>query len=213
MTVRRDLAQLDEAGLLRRVHGGATARPSPSARSATMSQEKRRIARAVRALVDDGDTVGIDVGTTCTAVAAQLATREDLTAVTNSLQAAIEFQYSRSPMVVLGGLLTSESSLINGGLLEVRRNLHLDKLVLGCGGISETYGITYFDLAETEIRSELVRKSDVVILAADHTKFDRRKPVMLNTLDILDILVTTGDPPEPLRAALDRASVEVIVAP
>lgn len=211
MTVRRDLAHLDQAGLLRRVHGGATARPSPSTRSATMSEEKRRIAKAVDALVTDGDVVGIDVGTTCTAVAAQLALRDGLLGVTNSLQAALQFQYSTSSMVVLGGMLTNESSLINGGLLETRRSLNLDKLVLGCGGVSADRGISYFDLAETEIRAQLVAKSETVILVADHTKFDRVKPVTLDAVDILDILVTTAEPPAPLRTALDRASVDVIV--
>lgn len=212
MTVRRDLTHLDGAGLLRRVHGGATARPSPTTRSATMAEEKRRIASRINALIDPNDSVGIDVGTTCTAVAAQLATRDDVMAVTNSLQAAIEFQYSRSSMIVLGGMLTPESSLVNGGQLDLRRNLRLDKLVLGCGGVSVEDGITYFDLAETEIRADLVEKSDVVILAADHTKLERRKSIVLGGLDVIDVLVTTQEPSSQLRSALRHASVQVVVA-
>lgn len=209
MTVRRDLASLDEAGLLRRVHGGATVRPSRATRSGTMVPEKLRIARAVRSLVGSGETIGVDSGTTCTAVAHQLAEVDDILAVTYSLPAAMEFQESRSRMLVLGGIVTPEATLVSGGGLE---NLHLDKLVLGCGGISSTHGVSYFDMAETDVRRAMLRISDAVVLAADHTKFERRKAIILGSLDIIDILVTSALPPDELRVALDDASVEVIVA-
>lgn len=212
MTVRRDLTYLDNAGLLRRVHGGAITRPSPTTRSATMPAEKLRIAKRVRSLVTGGETVGIDAGTTCTAVAAQLAQMDSILGVTNSLQAALEFQNSRSSMIVLGGLLTPEFSLVNGAMLEMRGNVHLDKLILGCGGVSSVHGLSYFDLAETEVRKELVRRSDAVILAVDHTKLERRRAIILDRIDILDVMVTSAEPPEPLREALERASVEIVVA-
>ena len=211
MTIRRDLSYLDAEGLIRRVHGGATGRQPAERRAVTMADEKFRIAKAVRELVGSGDTVGIDVGTTCTAVAGQLSTMDDILAVTNSLHAAMQFQSSSSSMIVLGGLLTSEASLVNGGALESRRSMHLDKLVLGCGGISVSDGISYFDLAETEVRRALLNDSDFVIMAADHSKLDRRKLFVLDKLDVLDVLVTTGEPAQELRTALDRASVQVII--
>lgn len=213
MTVRRDLARLDSEGLARRVHGGATnRRPDFSNRAGVMPDEKARIARAVVGLIDRGDTVGIDAGTTCRAVARELAHRDDIFAVTNSIQSALEFQHSRSAAMVLGGIITSEASLISNGSAPTQI-VHLDKLVLGCGGVSVADGISYFDLAETDVRRRLVDASDTVILAADHSKLGRRKPIVLAALDILDVLVTSAEPPDDLRDALRRASVELVVAP
>lgn len=105
----------------------------------------------------------------------------------------------------------AEEAILNGGLAEGSQNIHLDKLVLGCGGVSAE-GISHFDVAETEVRKDLVQNSDFVILAADHTKLERRKAILLGELDILDVLVTSEEPPERLRRALDQASVEVIIA-
>ena len=213
MTVRRDLARLDDEGLVRRVHGGAIERLTRfSSRTSVLPDEKARIGREVARLVQPGDTVGIDLGTSCREVAKQLSLRGDLLAVTNSIHAAVEFQYSSSQVIVLGGLMNAEAALVNGDVLEYRRNLHLDKLVLGCAGISAANGVSYFDLAETEVRKGLLSDVDVVILAADHSKFDRRKPFVLGELDIVDVLVTTEQPTGELRNALDRASVQVIVA-
>ncbi|GAA1142654.1 DeoR/GlpR family DNA-binding transcription regulator [Nesterenkonia lutea] len=212
MTIRRDLAELDKEGRVQRVHGGAVARRSPfPLRAEIASVEKFRIARAVNGLIANGDTVGIEVGTTCRAVARELATRDDILAVTNSLQAAIEFQRSRSSLLVLGGVMTSEFALVNGSWGRENGTIHLDKVVIGCGGISEE-GVSHFDIPETEARKELIQNSDLVILAADHTKWGRRKAILLAELDVLDILVTDAEPPPELRQALRSASVEVVIA-
>src|SRR5699024_5073452 len=124
--------------------------------------------------------IGIDSGTTCRAVAIELARKDDLLVVTNSIQAAVEFQYSRSSVIVLGGMLTQEATLVNGGLAERRREVHRDKLILGCGGLAADDGISYFDPAETEVRRQLLRNTEAVILAADHTKLGRRRSVVLD---------------------------------
>ena len=212
MTVRRDLAHLDKVGLLRRVHGGATVRDTPARRSEVMPSEKSRIGAAIAELVPPGDVVGIDVGSTCTAVAVQLALREDVTAVTNSLHAALPFQFSRSQLILLGGVLTQEGSFVDGGPLDQRRNIHLNTLVLGCGGVSAEFGITYFDLAETALREDLVERSDTVILAADHSKFDIVRQVRLGGFETIDVLVTSAPPPAQEARALEAASVQVVIA-
>lgn len=212
MTVRRDLAHLDKVGLLRRVHGGATVRDTPAARSEVRADEKSRIGAAVAQLVNPGDLVGIDVGSTCAAVATHLALRDDITAVTNAVPVALPFQYSRSPLILLGGILTQEGSLVDGGPLDQRRTLHLSTFVLGCGGVSAHAGITYYDLAETALREDLIARSDTVILAADHTKFDVVRQVSLGGFELIDIMVTSAPPPEAEARALEADSVRVIVA-
>jgi DeoR/GlpR family transcriptional regulator of sugar metabolism len=214
MTIRRDLAELDEAGQLHRVHGGAIIRRAPAygSRAATRATEKAAIARAVARLVEPGAAVGIDSGTTCHAVAAELAQRDDLTVVTNALHAAITVREGGSRVIVLGGQLTPELSLVNPGSAQEPPQVHLDLLILGCGGVSSDRGITYFDPAEVEIRRMLAGLADRVVIAADHSKFERKKAMVLGPLDLIDVLVTDDTPPEPLGSALAAAGVEVVVA-
>jgi DeoR/GlpR family transcriptional regulator of sugar metabolism len=214
MTIRRDLAELDEAGQLHRVHGGATIRRAPAygSRASTRAQEKAAIARVVAQLVEPDAAVGIDTGTTCHAVAAELAHRSDLTVVTNALHAAITIREGGSRVIVLGGLLTPELSLVNPGTAQEPPQVHLDLLILGCGGLSVDRGITYFDPTEVEVRRMLAGLADRVVVAADHTKFDRKKAMVLGPLDLIDVLVTDEAPPEPLRTGLAMADVEVVIA-
>jgi DeoR/GlpR family transcriptional regulator of sugar metabolism len=214
MTIRRDLAELDEAAQLHRVHGGAIIRRAPAygSRASTRAPEKAAIARAVARLVPPGTAVGIDTGTTCHAVAAELARRDDLTVVTNALQAAITVREGGSRVIVLGGLLTPELSLVNPGTAQAPPQLHLDLLILGCGGLSTTRGITYFDPTEVEVRRMLAGIADRVVVAADHSKFDQKKAMVLGPLDLVDVLVTDATPSEPLGSALAEAGVEVVRA-
>ena len=214
MTIRRDLAELDEAGHLHRVHGGAVIRRAPAygSRSSTRAAEKSTIARAVADLVAPGSAIGIDSGTTCHAVAAELAPRSDLTVVTNAVYAAIAVRQGGSRVIVLGGLLTPEFTLVSSGSVQVPPQVHLDLLVLGCGGVSADRGITYFDPAEVEVRSMLTGLADRVVLAADHSKFDRNVAMVLGPLDLVDVLVTDQEPPERLRNALETAGIDVIIA-
>jgi DeoR/GlpR family transcriptional regulator of sugar metabolism len=214
MTIRRDLAELDEAGQLQRVHGGAIIRRAPAygSRASTRVSEKAAIARAVAHLVEPGAAVGIDSGTTCHAVAAELAHRSDLTVVTNALHAAITVREGGSRVIVLGGLLTPELSTVNPNTVQEPPQVHLDLLILGCGGLSIDRGITFFDPAEVEVRRMLVSLADRVVLAADHSKFDHKKAMVLGPLDLIDVLVTDHTPPEHLRTALAAAGAEVVIA-
>jgi DeoR/GlpR family transcriptional regulator of sugar metabolism len=214
MTIRRDLAELDAAGHLHRVHGGAVIRRAPAygSRSSTRAAEKSTIARAVADLVAPGSAIGIDSGTTCHAVAAELAPRSDLTVVTNAVYAAIAVRQGGSRVIVLGGLLTPEFTLVSSGSVQVPPQVHLDLLVLGCGGVSADRGITYFDPAEVEVRRMLTGLADRVVLAADHSKFDRNVAMVLGPLDLVDVLVTDQEPPERLRNALETAGIDVIIA-
>jgi DeoR/GlpR family transcriptional regulator of sugar metabolism len=214
MTIRRDLAELDEAGLLQRVHGGAVIRRAPAygSRASTRVSEKAAIARAVAQLVEPSAAVGIDTGTTCHAVATELAHRSDLTVVTNAVHAAIAVREGGSRVIVLGGLLTPELSLVNPGTVQQPPQVHLDLLILGCGGLSTDRGVTYFDATEVEVRRMLAGLADRVVVAADHTKFDHKKAMVLGPLDLIDVLVTDQEPPEHLRTALAAAGVEILVA-
>jgi DeoR/GlpR family transcriptional regulator of sugar metabolism len=214
MTIRRDLAELDEAGHLHRVHGGAVLRRAPAygSRASTRAAEKSTIARTVADLIGPGSAIGIDSGTTCHAVATELAPRADLTVVTNAVHAAIAVRQGGSRVIVLGGILTPEFTLVSPGGTQTPPQVHLDTLVLGCGGLSADRGITYFDPAEVEVRRMLTGLADRVVVAADHSKFDQKKAMVLGPLDLIDVLVTDQQPPQPLHEAFEAAGVNIIIA-
>jgi DeoR/GlpR family transcriptional regulator of sugar metabolism len=214
MTIRRDLAELEDTGQLHRVHGGATVRRAPAygSRAAIRPSEKAAIARGVADLVKPGAAIGIDTGTTCHAVAAELAQRSDLTVVTNALNHAITVREGGNRVIVLGGLLTPELSLVNPGSAQEPPQVHLDLLILGCGGLSTDRGITYFDPAEVEVRRMLASRADRVVVAADHTKFNQKMAMVLGPLDLIDVLVSDQAPPEPLLTAFAAAGSHVVIA-
>src|SRR4029453_15178124 len=157
--------------------------------------------------------VGIDTGTTCHAVAAELAHRNDLTVVTNAMHAAITVREGGNRVIVLGGVLTPELSLVNPGPAQEPPQGPLALRILGGGGLSIDRGLTYFDPTEVEVRRTLASLADRVVVAADRTKFDHKKAMVLGPLDLIDVLVTDHTPPEPLRTALATAGVELVIAP
>ncbi|WP_288291504.1 DeoR/GlpR family DNA-binding transcription regulator [uncultured Varibaculum sp.] len=212
MTIRRDLQALDNKGYLKRIHGGAVTRPEPIVRSYVQSAEKERIARAVQTLVPDNAVIGIDVGTTCSAVGRVLAARDDLVVVTNSIFSALPFRGSNNRLILLGGEMTDEGSLINNEGLEQASTFNLDVMILGCGGISEKRGITYSNLEETYLRRTLIKNADRVILAADSTKYGKIKPYHLCRLGRLDILVSDALPSEQIGNALEDSRVKIKLA-
>ncbi|MGW2379603.1 hypothetical protein [Streptomyces sp. NPDC001658] len=105
--------------------------------------------------------------------------------------------------------MTPELSLVAPTAAQERPQIHLYLMILGCGGLSIDRGITYFDPAEVEVRRTLLDLADRVVVAADHTKFDRKKAMALGGLSIIDLLVTDQMPPPELRPAF----AEVVVAP
>lgn len=192
MTVRRDLAALAEAGKVDRIHGGARAVRAPvfERRAGEREPEKRAIAEAVSRCIPPGQTVGLDVGTTCRAVADVLARRDDLVIVTYSIPVASAFRSSACRAIVLGGVLTEELTLVNGNVLDISQHVHLDTLVLSCAGYSASRGISFFDPAEVEVRRALVEAADDVLLAADHTKFTTHAAFTLGPASIVSHIIT-----------------------
>lgn len=220
VTVRRDLQALDEEGLLRRTHGGAVlSSPStghdPSFRTRMREQTaaKRAIGRAAAALLTDGDTVGIDVGTTTLEVANALGYRQHLTVFSASLQVALALAEGEADVYLLGGHLRKrELSLVGGLTLDALRKFHLDKAIIGAAGISATSGITESNLEDTEVKRVLIERARRRILVVDHSKFERVALAMVAPLSAIDVLVTDQAPTGALAAALRQAGVEVVVA-
>ncbi|MFD7987012.1 DeoR/GlpR family DNA-binding transcription regulator [Kitasatospora indigofera] len=216
-TVRRDLQEMEDEGLLARVHGGATLvaddlEADQPARAAEHQDQKRRIGAAAAALVQDGTTVLISGGTTTETMVGHLADRENLTVITNSL--AIAHALARHPsiaVVVLGGFLRHREKSLLGHLTEqALAEFRIDQVFTGAFGVDPEVGVTGADVREARTDRALLEAGGQHVLLADAGKLGRRGPVRLVPAARISALVTDADPAHPVRRGLAAAGVPVI---
>lgn len=217
VTVRSDLARLAREGFARRTHGGAVLARStrferPFAEQETQfRQEKRRIGLAAARLIEDGDTVILDVGTTATEIARQLPRLADVVVVTSALNIALELErYPGLTVLVTGGTLRPmQHSLVNPYGTLLLGEIHADKLFLGCNGVSQEKGITNSNMQEAEIKRAMIACSQHVIVVADSSKVGRVAAAHVAPLQAVHRLITdTGADAEELERLRD-AGIEV----
>ena len=199
-TVRRDLAELESDGLLRRAHGGAyldgVATPAPRVQAGDGDAAKLRIGRAAAGLIDDDMTVMILSGTTTQAMLSHLATRS-ITVVTNGLAIATALaDYPGITLVMLGGILHRNQMTLLGPMTEQNMaDLHVDVLFAGAYGITPRVGVTGAKIVQAGYHHSMLRHTDSLVVLADATKFGRRGPTLLADIDQVDTFVTDEDAP------------------
>ncbi|WP_073483616.1 DeoR/GlpR family DNA-binding transcription regulator [Streptoalloteichus hindustanus] len=216
MTIRRDLDALERDGLLRRVRGGAvsalTGEETPfPVRGRQHVAAKRRIAAAVAELVDDGESLVLDSGTTAVEVARLLRDRR-LTVLPLCLHSATVLAGAERVRLLLpGGDVRPTELAFTGPLTEhAFRQLRFDTLVLGCCGITARDGVTAHDLAEGQVKRAAVAASSRVIAVADGSKLGRTSFGRVCGLEEVDLVVTDVDAPAEQVEALRAAGVEVL---
>ena len=196
-TVRRDLDQLERGGVIRRVHGGAVSvesrldEPVFGDKTALAVREKRRIAEAALRLVEPGDTVYLDGGSTELELARLLRERTSLTVVTNSLHAAQELAGRGPRLIVIGGELRRLSQTLVGPLTRlVLDGLHLDKAFMGTIGFALKEGLTTTDPSEAFTKEVVMRQARQVILLADSSKAGKVSFASAGCWDSIHVLIT-----------------------
>ncbi|WP_138469405.1 DeoR/GlpR family DNA-binding transcription regulator [Poseidonocella sp. HB161398] len=223
-TIRRDLTELDAAGLVRKFHGGARraqlaaaelpVEGSFASRMVTQAAEKAAIGRHAAALFEEGAVLFVDAGSTTIAFARALARRGGITVITNSpeiagLMAASE---GRNRAYLLGGEVASEGRETLGALaIEQIASFTAGHAVLTVGAVTQG-GIMDYDLRETELARTMAHRAAQVTVLADHAKLDRAAVFEVAPLAVIDRLVTDRAPPAGLAAALLAAGVEIVVA-
>ena len=224
VTIRNDLDVLAEDGHLQRVRGGAVhsataGRETPFEQAAVArAEEKAWIGAAAALLVESGQTVFLDVGSTAAAVARALVARTDLeevTVFTNGLRIALELEPAipRFAVILTGGTLRRlQHSLVNPLATVILEQVHAHLGFLECAGIDPEAGVTNINVAEAEVKRLMTRAARRRVLVADGSKIGEVGLVHLYGTDEVDVLVT--DPsadPDMLDALRDRG-IEVIVA-
>lgn len=218
-TIRRDLTELAENGTLERVHGGAilpsgTANIGYEDRRGLNLTGKQQIARACAALIPENSSVFLNIGTTTEAVAAELLSHHDLMVVTNNMNVAnILAKNEACQVIVTGGTLRrSDGGLVGNLTSDTIRQFKFDYAVIGCSALDDEGDILDFDIQEVGVSQSIIRQSRKIILAADHTKFQRHAPARIGLLADVDILVTDHLLPPALAEACANWGTEVITA-
>jgi DeoR/GlpR family transcriptional regulator of sugar metabolism len=223
MTIRRDLDVLATAGVLDKVHGGATARglrttdePGFEAKSERQLDEKEAIARRAAALVEPGQAIALTAGTTNWRLAHHLVQIPDLTVVTNSLQVASVLHREGGTdltVVLTGGVRTPSDALVGPVAVATIRSLHVDVLFMGVHGMSAEAGFTTPNLLEAETNRALIAASRRLVVVADHTKWGVRGLSRIAGLGDADTIVSDAGLPGDARAALAEQGVSLLIAP
>jgi DeoR/GlpR family transcriptional regulator of sugar metabolism len=222
MTVRRDLEVLDDAGLVDKVHGGATLRdertsdePGFEAKSLRNTREKHAIALAAASLVRPGQAIGITAGTTTWQMAYHIVDIANLTVVTNSVRVADVLHQSRRDdrtVVLTGGVRTPSDALVGPVSVGALRSLHLDSVFMGVHGMSERAGFTTPTLMEAETNRAFVEATEHLVVLADHTKWGVTGLSSMAPLHRAAVLITDGGLPAPANAMLEEHIGRVVLA-
>jgi len=220
-TIRNDLRDLETTGLLIRTHGGAMVKtktglePDMSLRKVQNLEEKRRIAEAALRLVEDGDTIILDTGTTTYELARLLGEKRDLTVVTNDLPIALLLEDFESVRVVLvGGMVRKKfhctvASSFSG--MNALSDLTVDKAFMAANGFSLEKGASTPDMNHSETKKLMISIAARVILLFDSSKMGRNSFAIFAPLDKIDAIVTDFLREEE-RRLMEESGIEPIVA-
>ena len=201
-TIRRDLKTLAEQGVINLDHGGAALanrarineEPHYETKVFVNREAKEAIGAAAAALIQNGDAVILDSGTTNAAIARSLraARLKDVTVITCDIMVAKELGAEQHiDVIVLGGLLRKSYYSTHGAYTEmILRNLHADKFFLGVDAADLEYGVTNIVLDEVAIKRVQMEVSSQVILAADAAKFGKTALHRVCAWDAIDQVIT-----------------------
>lgn len=218
MTIRRDLDELAQQGVVRRVRGGALSlllrgeEPPFGVREREATDAKHRIAAEVAGLLADGEAVLLDGGTTALEIARAVRDRR-LTVLPLALQATYELATApRIRLVLPGGQVRQGELDFVGPLTEASiRALRFDTAVIGCCGLSAEHGMTAHDLPEVAVKQAAIAAARRVVVACDSGKFSRTAFGAVCGFDKLDVVVTDTGIPQDQHDALTAAGVAVRV--
>ncbi|BCL24170.1 DeoR family transcriptional regulator [Streptomyces tuirus] len=214
-TIRRDLVKLEEDGLLTRVHGGAVVEEGdqPFAEVAEVRvNEKDAIAARAAAMIKDGESVLLDIGTTAYRLARQLHGRR-LTVITSNLVVYEELADDEGiELVLLGGMVRREYRSLVGFLTEDNlRQLHADWLFLGTSGVRPGGQVMDTTVVEVPVKRAMIKAGGKVVLLADAAKFPGNGMAKVCGPEELDAVVTNEPVDAATRASFEEAGVEVVV--
>lgn len=230
-TIRRDLAEMAQQGVIKRTHGGAVSQIAAPEQPAPAEEERKpeigaelakaqgeelsRMAVAASRLVNEGETIIIDSGPGTLLLARRLkASRRNLTVLTNNLEVALELSEAFGVSAILtGGLVRGLRSGLVGYVAEqTLRGMQVDKLFLTAPGIDQERGLTTSQLEEITVKQAMIQAAREVILLAQHNQFGKVALVSFAPLTAVHKVVTGRELPPEMISAIARLGIETILA-
>jgi DeoR family transcriptional regulator of aga operon len=220
VTIRNDLAYLEEIGIMYRTHGGGIKQRKVALEYGLTEKEKqnlpekKRIGEKAAGLIQENDTIILDSGTTTMEIAKNLSNFKNLTVITNALNIIGQIkEYPQVHLIVPGGVLKPRSHALYGAPAEdAFKNYYCDKFFMGVDAIDLNHGLSTPTIEEAYLNRIMIQVSKEVILVADSSKFSKRNFVFIAPVNILHTIITdTGLPPE-IKSAYENQGIKVILA-
>ncbi len=220
VTIRQDLEKLEKEGIIKREHGGAFLENVESnVRSITLRNqdnmlEKTRIARRAIELINDGDTIILDSGSTTTEIARLISGYKNLTVITNALNIALILGGDPGiNLVVTGGEFKAPTlSLTGQKAADFFNNLHADKLFLATAGITLKSGLTYPSISDIVVKRAMIESAEVVYLVADSSKIGKNAFASLGSLSLINYLITDSKITAKDRAMMKEHEIDLLIS-
>ena len=216
-TIRRNVKRLAAEGLVRKRHGGVhlpedDIEPDFRQRMVQNPELKRSIAEKVAAIVENGSSLFLDIGSTTAFVARSLRQHQDLFVVTNSIEVARLLAARNGNRIFMAGgeLRAHDGGAFGAEALEFVRRFHVDYAILSAAAVDAHSGFMLHDLDEAEFSRAIMSRAQTRIIAADSTKFGKRAPIVVGNPADVDVLVCDAQPPFDLAAALTRWAISIV---
>jgi DeoR family transcriptional regulator of aga operon len=223
-SIRRDLARLENRGLIRRTHGGAElVEPllyepfrydsSFLAREQRSAIEKRRIGVAASEMIKAGETIGLSAGTTTTHIGRSLRHRDNIRVVTNAINIGMELCNLPGIRTLLtGGVIpwAWSFSLTGNAALSFLDDVYLDKVFLSVTGLSAESGATSLEMEEALVYRKMLKQAKQAIIVADHTKLGKVSPALICRVSDFQTLITDVGATDEAIAPFERMGVTVV---
>lgn len=217
-TIRIDLTELEQKGLLARTHGGAILKEDPvfgedsiSSRREKHKKAKEAIARKARNEIKDGDTILLDSGTTALELAQLLSDVRELTVITNDLQIALKLQkFQEIHLILLGGRVRTSFECTVGGMgIRSLQELSVDKVFMTTNALSIQKGATTPNLDNAEIKREMMKIGNRRYLLCDSSKVGTKTVCSFAKISEFDFIVTDDGIEKEAKEAISQQGVIV----
>jgi DeoR/GlpR family transcriptional regulator of sugar metabolism len=220
VTIRQDLARLEENGLISREHGGAYLNSlsnqvqSLSFQHKENMDKKTRIGKKAVDFIDDGESIIIDSGSTTTEIAKNISEYQNLTVITNAVNIPIIIGGLPGITVLLtsGEFKAPTLSLTGQKAADFFENLHVDKLFLATAGITLSAGLTYPSLSDLPVKKAMIEAADTIYLVADSTKLGKQALASLGALSLIHYLITDDGISSEQKEEFAKHGIEFIIA-
>jgi len=218
-TARRHVEPLVKKGLAIRVHGGVTApfssHEAPFHRRLKKNRDaKRRLAKVAATLIEDGDSLIIDCGSTTAYVAQALCDHSDLHVITNSVEIARTLASRNGNRVyVTGGELRADDAAAFGKVaVDFIQQFNVDYAVLSIGAVNKKNELLDFYLCEAEFSRAAIQQARQTCFVTDSSKFSKDALIKVCGLDQVDFVVTEGEPPTPFKKACTENDTRLLIS-